>query len=106
VFLNISGLKFDFVVCENGKLMFYNSFKYESTEDFIYYVLFAIKQLNLNTETLILTLLGEIEADSSIYKILHKYIRNIEFINRKSTGNYSEEIKKLPSHYHYTLLNK
>lgn len=106
VYINVGDLKFDLIVLNNKNLEFYNSFVYESSEDFIYYVLFAIKQLNLNPENLNLVILGEIEKDSAVYKISYKYIRNIEFVSRKTSFKHSEEIKNLPAHYHYTLLNK
>jgi hypothetical protein len=38
------------IIIQNQKLLFFNSFDYQTPEDFIYYVLFTAEQLSLNPE--------------------------------------------------------
>ena len=70
---------FQIVVIEGKNLLFYNTFNHHSAEDFIYYLLFVCEQLQLNPENIELTLIGEIEKNSTIYSITQKYIRHVKF---------------------------
>lgn len=78
-YVNISHSIFDIVVIEDAKLLFYNIFEYQTKEDFIYYVLFTLEQLELNPEETIISLLGDIDKESSLFKVLYTYVRNICF---------------------------
>ncbi len=105
VFVNVMSSMFEIVVLEGKKLILYNNFRYESCEDFIYYILFVTEQLKLNPETASITLLGEIEKGSALYEILYKYVRNIGFIDKNDSFDYSYKFKDIPSHFYYNLLN-
>ena len=101
-YVNISHSIFDIVVIEDAKLLFYNIFEYQTKEDFIYYVLFTLEQLELNPEETIISLLGDIDKESSLFKVLYTYVRNICFLNSKNTiFNDQTEIAK---HSNFILL--
>lgn len=105
VFVNVRPSYIDILFFQNSKLLFSNTFKYKTSEDFAYFTLNALEQLQLNPETIDLFLMGEIDKSSSIYELLHKYIRTIEFIERNDFFMYSYALDELPSHYFYNLLN-
>ncbi|MGB8704031.1 MAG: DUF3822 family protein [Gillisia sp.] len=71
---------YDLVVVKNKQLLLCNTFSYETKEDFIYYLLFAAEQLELDPSVIPLYLLGEINEDSPLYAIAYKYIRNLNFV--------------------------
>tara|TARA_B110000967_G_scaffold205531_1_gene250271 strand:- start:614 stop:1432 length:819 start_codon:yes stop_codon:yes gene_type:complete len=101
-YVNISHSIFDIVVIEDAKLLFYNIFEYQTKEDFIYYVLFTLEQLELNPEETFISLLGDIDKESSLFKVLYTYVRNICFLNSKNTiFNDQTEIAK---HSNFILL--
>jgi len=79
VYAHISTEHFEIVAVENGKLKLYNTFEYNNAEDFIYYILFTLEQLNYDPEKIDVVLIGNISKDDSLYKITYKYIRNISF---------------------------
>ena len=83
IFLNFHNKSFDMIVFNEKKLEFYNNFKCNSIEDYLYYTLFTFSQLNLNTEKIHLSCTGEISLSSKKYELLYKYVRNIEIINDK-----------------------
>jgi len=83
-FVNISQSLFDIVVLKDSKILFYNIFEYETKEDFIYYILFTLEQLELSTDNTNVSLLGDINKQSELYKILYTYVRNISFFNSKN----------------------
>jgi len=96
---------FDIVVINGNKLLFFNSFKYQAKEDFIYFLIYVIEQLELNPETVQLTFLGEILKLSQIYDIANKYVRNIGFGNRPQDFKFSYVFDEIPGHFYFNLLN-
>ncbi len=68
---------FDLVILKNGALLLCNSYTYKTPEDFAYYVLFALEQLDLKPDTIETKVLGAIEESDSNFAILYTYIRNI-----------------------------
>lgn len=88
LYVHVNKDHFEIVVSDQGKLVLFNSFEYSSKEDFMYYILFTMEQLQLNPEKLNIILLGDIEKESDLYAILYKYIRHISFGNRADTYKY------------------
>ncbi|MFO8145818.1 MAG: DUF3822 family protein [Bacteroidota bacterium] len=91
VYLNNYKDYYDLVIVRNGKLLLSNSFKYDSAEDFIYYLLFTLEQLKLDPSEIDLLLTGEISEESPFYKILYTYIKNVQFLKPDLNLNFSEE---------------
>ena len=103
VYVNVSRNHFETIVVENSKLVLYNTFKYNTKEDFIYYILFIAEQLNLNPETLNLVFIGAIEKGDKLYEVAYKYIRNISFGSRQDAYNYNRQPKS--DYSNFTLIN-
>lgn len=102
MFVNVSEFCIDIVVLGGQKLLFYNSFSYETKEDFLYYILFCIEQLRLNAETLKFLFLGEISSNSELYKIVFKYVKNVGFI---TIGHSVFENSEFLNHSNYILVS-
>ena len=96
---------FEIVVIENGQLMFYNSFVYQTKEDLIYFILFTVEQLKLDPETIPITLIGDLTKDDERYEIIYKYIRFVDFIG--PFHGYKFEEKQMPKtpYSDYIILN-
>jgi len=86
-YVYVSKHQLDITVLKQRKLTFYNSFEFETTEDFIYYLLFVMEQLELDTNHAVVNLFGAIEEGDAIHQICHKYIKN--------SNIYEPEIAKL-----------
>lgn len=95
---------FEVVVIQNQKLVFFNSFDYQTPEDFIYYVLFTAEQLQLNPEHFPLELAGTIDSENDYFKIAYKYIRNVSLIDVEDLrwNNYFSEAE---NRNHFILFN-
>jgi hypothetical protein len=106
VFVNMQMTHFEIIVTEGRKLHFYNTFKHQTSEDFLYYLLFVCEQLQLSPEKIDLVLLGEVEKNSAIYDMLYKYVRNINFIERNEQYEYSYGFGDVPAHFYCNLLNQ
>ncbi len=105
IYIHIESTHFEILLIEGKNLIFYNSFNYHSTEDFIYYVLFVFEQLQLNPEKTETILLGEVEKSSALFTLTNKYIRNIKFAERTVDSDYSYQLQTLPKHFNFTLFN-
>ena len=84
VYVNVSKNNLDIVVLKNKKIELSNTFRFQTKEDFIYYILFVFEQLKLNTEEIKLFFIGDIEEESEIYKITFQYIRNVSFLESEN----------------------
>ncbi|MBJ6369425.1 DUF3822 family protein [Snuella sedimenti] len=102
IYVNICSNHFEMVVVNKTKLQLYNTFEYATKEDFIYYILFASEQLELNPETLQLVLLGNIDENDPLYQIAYKYIRHISFGDRLDNYQYLEQPKT--NYSNFTLI--
>jgi len=67
----------DIIVLENRKLLYFNSFGYETKEDFIYFLLFTMEQLQLDPASVRVRLFGTIEEGDPYYEICYRYIQNV-----------------------------
>lgn len=103
-FVNVSKNNFELVILKDKKVTLFNCFSFKTKEDFIYYILFTIEQLNLNPEELKLILLGNIDAQSELFSILFKYIRNVDFYRPTNFSSFLKET--IPAHSNFTLLNQ
>ncbi len=105
LFVHVQQSHFEAIVIDGKNLLFYNTFNYNSAEDFVYYLLFVCEQLQLNPETIEVVLLGEIERNSTIYSLTQKYVRKLKFGERSDEAQFSYQLQILPQHYHFTLFN-
>lgn len=79
--VNFNPSHFEIVVVQNQKLHLFNSFDYQTPEDFLYYLLFTAEQLSMNPENFKLEVMGTISEEDEFYKIAYKYIRNISLFD-------------------------
>ena len=106
LYIHVQDKSMDILFCNKKGLHFFNSFKYQSSEDFIYYTLFVCEQLELNPDEIDCCLLGEVDKSSVKYDLAYKYIRNIRFIKRNENVQLSPVINQIPEHFYYPLLHQ
>ncbi len=103
VFVSVEESQFTMVVIVNSKLQFCNIFSYKTIEDFVYYLMFAMKELDLDPENLMLTLWGEITHDSSLFKLIYKYVRFAEIGKRPKYLSFPYHFDELLDQRYQTL---
>ena len=101
-FVHVTQKQMEVTVISQKKLMLYNSFDFNSKEDFIYYLLFAFEQLELDTETTRLKLFGDIEEGDTIYNICYTYVKQVSILV-PSTSSYPMDLGK--ESIDFTVLN-
>lgn len=103
MYLHFNHNSFDCVVLNKGDLQLCNSYPFNTPEDFIYYTLFAMEQLQLNPETVPVYLCGAIEEGDPFYTMAYTYIRHLEFLSTsKSLAGINPEAV---DHQHFIIKN-
>lgn len=81
IFIHVRESFFDCIILKQNRLELCNSFPYSSPEDFLYYLLFAMEQLNLNPEEIPVFFCGTISEGDDLFSLAYDYIRNIIFLD-------------------------
>jgi len=87
------------------KMMFFNTFEYQSTEDFLYFILASLEQNNFPINDTEITLAGEIETQSALYNTLKDYFPKLKFAVNNKAIILKNDFEKLPNHFYYSLFN-
>ena len=106
VFVDLQSTHFEIIVIANNKLMLYNSFKYQTKEDFVYYILFTAEQLKINPEKFELVLSGIIKKNDDFYNIAYDYVRNISLLENRSKYTFNDKYNEETKRQFFTLLNQ
>jgi hypothetical protein len=106
VFVDVESHSYEIAIFRNNKLLFNNSFQFKTKEDFLYYLLFVLNQLNINPVKIQLVLSGKITPNSSIFNLLTKYISNIIFIENQLNFTFSDVLSQTPHQQYFKLLNQ
>lgn len=85
ILINFQDSYFEMGVVANKKLLFVNRFEIRTKEDFIYYMLFTMEQLELSTETIEVVLTGTITKDDPYYELAHTYVRHLSVLEAVHT---------------------
>lgn len=102
-FVHVSHRQIDMIVTNRKQLVFYNSFNYETKEDFIYYILFTLEQLDLDPENIPLRLFGKVEEGDELYNICYEFVRHISIYEQDSLYFPTEDIDSQT--LEFTVLN-
>lgn len=96
----------DVVVLQAGKLILANRFYYENSSDFIYNLLWAFEQLQLNSEKTECVFYGEIEKTSDTFQLASKYIKKVALGTRNELATYSIPLNSLSAHKYRSLFTQ
>lgn len=98
--IHIADNHFEVVLLKNKELVFFNSFEYQTKEDFIYYLLFVFEQLQLDPQKQAITLYGNISTNSELYQIAYQFIRFVEVADMDTIAQtLSVTHEQLKQHY-------
>lgn len=106
MFVHINNSHFEMVVIKSQKLQLYNTFSYQTKEDFIYYILFVAEQLGLNPNEFNLYLLGNISRTDNLYTMAYKYIKNVKLYDYQLNFKPIFSITDFQKRQFYSLLNQ
>lgn len=104
-YLYISEKVLNITIFRKGKLIFNNSFSFETKEDILYFTLFAFEQLKIDAEIVETKLYGNIIKEDENYQLLYDYIRNIGFGSRPKNLKFSSIFNDFKDYQFYGLFS-
>ncbi|MEZ5173063.1 MAG: DUF3822 family protein [Bacteroidia bacterium] len=108
VYVNVHGFMADILVINGSNPHLFNSYAFQSPEDFIYFIGLAYEKLELNRDKDPLILMGEIEEGSALHQISFRYFRDIRFFERPGEASVPDAPEGFPAlgqHAYVSLLH-
>lgn len=106
VILDVEEDFFHLLVGKEKKLLLYNFFPYTNPEDFLYYMLYALEKLKINSEETSVMICGKTNVRSSEFELLHRYFKKISFLNEHPGLESSFRLKEFESSRYFKLFNQ
>ena len=89
IYINLMHHKLEICVLSKGEFIFYNLYETKTKEDFLFYILYVLNQLNISPNSVNLYAYGDLLNSPDYYETLKKYIRNISYnAEDKELGQY------------------
>ena len=101
VFVNVRNRDFDMLIKKEGQLHFFNNFKFNTKEDFAYFLLFAMEQNGVSGQDTPVVFSGLIRPASDIIDLCGRYVRDIRFVEDSHTLHVSKTLDEVPFQYYY-----
>ena len=101
VFVNVRNRDFDMLVKKEGKLHFFNNFKFNTKEDFAYFLLFAMEQNGVSGKDTPVVFSGLIRPASDIIDLCGRYVKDIRFVEDPNTLHVCKALDEVPFQYYY-----
>lgn len=80
-FVSVGARSMELVLIHKQNLITYNIFHFNSPEDFLYYLLMVMEQSELDPEEVEVSLFGQIDPGNPLFKLAHRYIRNLQMLD-------------------------
>ena len=100
-YVNVNSRSFDLAIVSEGNLTFFNNFKFNTKDDFIYFLMFALEQQQLSGQEVPVYFAGLISGNSEIIKLCERYIKRIHFINPDGSVEVDLALSHTPLQYYY-----
>ena len=101
VFVHVRNRDFDMLIQENGKLLFFNNFKFNTKEDFAYFLMFAMEQNGLSGNDTPVWFSGLLLPASEIVELCKRYILDIRFVEDTHELHVSKVLAEVPFQYYF-----
>jgi hypothetical protein len=86
------------IIFRDGALIFCNMFHFSTPEDFMYFLVFVLQEQRLNPDKDPVTIWGDITHDSSLFTLMRKYIRQVQFGTRPPGVAFSYKLEEQFEH--------
>ena len=103
VFVNVRNRDFDMLIKKEGKLQFFNNFKFITKEDFAYFLLFAMEQNGVSGQDTTVSFSGLLRPASDIIDLCGRYVKDLRFVDDPNAMQVSKSADKVPFQYYFIL---
>jgi hypothetical protein len=104
--VHFSGNRAGIFVTNGKNLELCNYYNFESPEEMVYYLVFICEQLHLNPDSVAITFTGEMHADSPVFALASRYIRNVSIGTRPTVSKFTAAFNELPPGEHFNLFTQ
>ena len=101
---DFTALSFSILQVKDGKLCFKNTFETINAEEFNYYLLLLLKQLEPAVKEMPVYLMGIVNTEDEKHLILQKYFKNIQFTLPQNDKLDYTILEDMPAYYYSNLL--
>ena len=105
LFTQINDNNFHIIVLADGAFKFYNKFKFDNNNDFLYYFINCLHILGLELDTLDAHILTNLDKDNILFSELREYL-NITFVNRPENFLYGHDLMENSMHKNHNLFSQ
>lgn len=105
VFIQINKEFFDIVILVEGELKLYNNFLYVNTTDLIYFILYACKQLNIDTKVTPFHFIGDFSDKIKLFIELASYLPKSSKLHLDEITGQTRFSHKIDASRFYSLLS-
>ena len=102
VFVQVRNRDFDMLIKKEGRLFFFNNFKFNTKEDFAYFLLFAMEQNGCSGQDIPVCFSGLIRPASEIIDLCGRYVKNIRFVEDPHSLHINKALEEVPYPYYFT----
>lgn len=100
VYVNVRNRDFDMAIVKD-KLLFFNNFKFNTIDDFAYFLLFAMEQYGLSGQNSPIVFSGLILPSSDIVSLCARYVKDVRFVEKPNELKVGEAMAKVPYQYYH-----
>lgn len=93
----------DVVALQSGKLLLYNRYRIQTSNDFTYFLLWVYEELKLKPEDSPCYFYGEVIEKSERFEMALKYLKNIRLAERTRRFTFASQLESLPAQAYYSL---
>ena len=101
-FVQVRNRDFDMLIKKEGKLLFFNNFKFNTKEDFAYFLLFAMEQNGCSGQDIPVCFSGLIRPASEIIDLCGRYVKDIRFVEDPHSLHINKALEEVPYPYYFT----
>lgn len=103
-YLDFTAGSFHAMLLEKGKMIFQNVFQIENPEEFHYYLLLLIRQLEISTNGTKVLASGILNEGDEQHSILLKYFTTVNLCKPPASSITNSVLEDMPPHYYTSLL--
>ncbi|MDR2835855.1 MAG: DUF3822 family protein [Bacteroidales bacterium] len=105
IFLQVYQDYFEVLVIFKERILLFNTYKYKTDNDILYYIINIFEQLNLPQEEAEICISGIIEKTNMAIIMLKKFVKFVYFTPINNLFRYNYQFLDLQPHYFYYFLN-
>lgn len=103
LYAHTSGKQLMIAAFDGRALRFFNTFAFQTAQDFLYFVLLALDQAQFSLEQTSMFVSGKMTSDAEIYLLLQRYFVAMQFLAPAAAGPYPAGLPDDRRHWYFDL---